>query len=60
MFSIFMTSSCRCLAARRASDRAAQAEALRDRQLRERTATLTPALAANAAELDALYAATVG
>ena len=42
------------VAARRASDRAAQAEALRDRQLKERTATLTPALAANAAEMDAL------
>lgn len=42
------------VAARRVSDRAAQAEALRDRQLKERTATLTPALAANAAELDAL------
>lgn len=42
------------VAARRASDRAAQAEALRDRQMKERTATLTPALAANAAELDAL------
>jgi hypothetical protein len=42
------------VAARRASDRAAQAEALRDRQMTERTATLTPALAANAAELDAL------
>lgn len=42
------------IAARRASDRVAQADALRDRQLTERSAVLTPALAENTAELDAL------
>ena len=42
------------VAARRAADRAAQAEALRDRQLKERTGILTPALAANAVEMEAL------
>lgn len=44
------------VAARRASDRAAQAEALRGRQLKERSAVLTPALEAKASELETLKA----